>query len=215
MARGQAAVSSLQGMDRAWRAARLLVHDDRCGNRRPVRRTPRGMGSPARDRRRVRSSADLRVAPIHHVRARSGVLFRPAEAVVSRAGVFPGTNGQGAAGAAQRCAVADEGGSHRPRSASRRGRGSDHRLAARVVRLRREARADGEAPRQCAQKIDGGTPLTGARRHACWRRHPCRAFFNSHGTRLDRASCETRSDRGNGVFEAAWMPARTCEAGEK
>ena len=143
----------LQAVGRRGRSARLLDDDRGSVDRRSVRRSAGGVGAAARDRRGVRSAADLRVAPLDHVFEEGLLLLRAAEGEVSRAVDHARPADQGAAGAKRHERVDEEIRESDPHHAPRRSRATDHRLDARSVREARRVAGKGldEKTRQSAE----------------------------------------------------------------
>ena len=124
------AVLPLQAVDRGGRGARLL--DDHRGgaDAGSVRGSAGGLGAAARDGRRVRRPAHLRLAQLDHVLAQVLLLLRAAEEELPRGLRVPRPGGQGAAGPARRSRIENEVAHIIHITPPRRGRTARHRLAA-------------------------------------------------------------------------------------
>ena len=131
---GGTRVPPLQAVDRGRRGARLLDDDRGGADRGFVRGLEGRVGAAARDRRRLRRPADLRVGPSDHVLARVLLLLRASAEKLPASVRLPRPRRARAAGAARRAHVNVEARQHHPRQAPGRGGAADHKLAAGSLR---------------------------------------------------------------------------------
>src|SRR5262245_45568677 len=133
MRHARSRVLSLQAVDRGRTGARLLDDDGSGADEGSLRGSAGRVATAARDRRRLRRTADLRLAQLDHVLAALVLLLRPAEAELSRGVRLSSACVEGPPGAPRGLDVEDQGGAHDSDSAPRRSRSADYRLVARSL----------------------------------------------------------------------------------